>query len=185
MKPISASDILRRNAPRELLGRSFAHINRFDNLRDISPAPSGRSHLGSFSSVKRKDEDIDEPETISVKKGKTIDLTEEDEMSIALLESNAQKVSTLFAKITMDIQESDLCNQSKSILSDLASAVRTLAENQKVIITKLSTPTVIYETEVASKKSYSSALQKESTSAMPPPPPLGTLVASHRADLFT
>jgi len=163
MKPISASDILRRNAPRELLGRSFVHANRYDRLRDVSPAPSARSHLGSFSSVKRKEDYSDECEEIISKKGKHCEDTEDDALSIAVLESNILKVSQLCNKITMDVQESDLLNESKSILADIVEAVRTLADNQKAISTRLSTKFTPHDVAPA-KKTYSAAAQGEYSS---------------------
>jgi hypothetical protein len=54
MKPPSASDVLRKNAPRETIGQTFAHRNRYDKLRENSPAPSLRGRSDSVSSQKRK-----------------------------------------------------------------------------------------------------------------------------------
>jgi hypothetical protein len=54
MKPPLASTVLRRNALRETLGQSFQHRNRFEKLRDVSPAISIRSRSDSVVSQKRK-----------------------------------------------------------------------------------------------------------------------------------
>ena len=43
MKPKSASDILRQLSPRKVIGTSFFSSNRFNNLREPSPAASVRS----------------------------------------------------------------------------------------------------------------------------------------------
>ena len=43
MKPKSASDVLRQLSPRKVIGTSFFTGNRFNSLRDISPAASTRS----------------------------------------------------------------------------------------------------------------------------------------------
>jgi hypothetical protein len=93
MKPISASDILRRSAPREYLGLSFAHSNRYEPLRENSPAPSQRSRVNSSASVKRKEETVSETPIITVTKQVFVD--EEDEIAIACMQSNITKVSSV------------------------------------------------------------------------------------------
>jgi hypothetical protein len=60
MKAISDSDILRKCAPRETLGRSFAHANRYEIFREPSPATTVRSRIGSVSSQKRKEDELDD-----------------------------------------------------------------------------------------------------------------------------
>jgi hypothetical protein len=140
MKAISATEILRKNAPREFLGRNFAHNNRFDFFREPSPAPSNRSRLGSTASIKRKEEYYEECDDIPVilKKGK---LSEEEVVNFACMESNITKVSNLCNKITMDIQESDESDKAKSIMSDLCEAIKTISQVQSELVKK------VYNTE--------------------------------------
>ena len=147
MKPLSATEILRRNAPRELLGRSFFHANRYEAIREPSPATSFRSRLGSNVSQKRKEEEPpDSKETAPYKKGKIIDC---DDITLACMESNIEKVSKLCNKITMDIQESDhVSDSSKSILSDLCEALRTESSVQKEIVAKISAQSAVAESYV-------------------------------------
>jgi hypothetical protein len=136
MKALSATDILRRNAPRELLGRTFAHTNRYEIFREPSPAPSNRSRLGSTASVKRREEYYEdcEEQPIIQKKGK---LSEEDVINLACMESNISKVSTLCNKITMDIQESDIeSDKAKSILADICEAIKTISTVQGELVKK-------------------------------------------------
>jgi hypothetical protein len=65
MKPVSASDILRKSAPRETVGKTFMHTNRYDKLRDSSPSPFFRDRTESTSSQKRKVSESDTYETES------------------------------------------------------------------------------------------------------------------------
>jgi hypothetical protein len=136
MKALSASDIFRRNAPRELLGRTFAHRNRYDIFREPSPAPSSSSRLGSTASLKRREEYYEdcEDQPITQKKGK---LNEDEVINLACMESNISKVSNLCNKITMDIQESDIeSDKAKSILADLCEAIKTISTVQGELVKK-------------------------------------------------
>ncbi len=112
-------------------------------------------------SQKRKEEEPpDLEEIVPNKKGKIIDC---DDISLACMESNIEKVSKLCNKITMDIQESDhVSDSSKSILSDLCEALRTVSSVQKEIVAKISAQSAVAESYVVhntdhGKKSYSSA----------------------------
>ncbi len=130
MKAISASDILRKNAPRETLGRSFAHANRYDLIREPSPANTVRSRIGSVSSQKRKEDELDDffETPMPPKKGK---ISEDDAITIACMESNISKVSSLCSKITMDIQEAgSISDPAKSILFDIVDALKAITAVQ-------------------------------------------------------
>ena len=62
MKPKSASDILRQLSPRKTIGTSFFNANRFNPLRDNSPASSVRSISSirdrSASTKRKSSEDL-------------------------------------------------------------------------------------------------------------------------------
>jgi hypothetical protein len=170
MRAISATDILRRNAPREFLGRTFATQNRFEYIREPSPAPSFRSRLGSTASVKRKEEYYEDCEEIPVihKKGK---LSEDDVVTLACMDSNITKVSKLCSKITMDIQESDIeSDKAKSILADLCDAVKTLSQVQGEIVKRMYSTEENTQTTYEGKSSYSAVAAANSKSAGPPQP---------------
>jgi hypothetical protein len=175
MKAISASDILRKNAPRETVGRSFAHANRYEHIREPSPANSVRSRIGSVSSQKRKEDELDDilESSMPPKKGK---ISEEDAVSIACMESNISKVSALCNKITMDIQEADLISDpAKSILSDIVDALKSITAVQGELTSRLSRPVanddVVYvsKTNEGKKMSYSSVIQNEKSLKVPLP----------------
>jgi len=141
MKPISASDILRKSAPREFLGASFAHKNRFDTFREPSPANSTRTRLGSTASTKRKGEEIsDDFQDLAppIKKNSspwleetpasnivTVSLSEEDEVELACMESNISKVSEKCNKMTEELQRLHIEEPLRIILGDLIEAVQT------------------------------------------------------------
>jgi hypothetical protein len=172
MKPFSATEILRRNAPRDLLGRSFVHANRYDPIREPSPVPSFRSRAGSNISVKRKEDDsCDYVEQAPSKKGKIVEM---DDIAIACMESNIEKVSKLCDKITMDIQESDhVSDSSKAILSDMCEAIRTLKNVQSELVSKISAQAATEQVDInidnAGKISYSSVARNESHLKLPIP----------------
>ena len=175
MKAISASDILRKNAPRETVGRSFPHANRYEHIREPSPANSVRSRIGSVSSQKRKEDELDDflESTMPTKKGK---ISEEDALSIACMESNISKVSALCNKITMDIQEADLISDpAKSILSDIVDALKSVTAVQCELTSRLSRPAanddVVYvsKTNEGKKLSYSTVTQSEKSLKVPLP----------------
>jgi len=175
MKAISASDILRKNAPRETVGRTFTHANRYEHIREPSPANSVRSRIGSVSSQKRKEDELDDilESSMPPKKGK---ISEEDAISIACMESNISKVSALCNKITMDIQEADLISDpAKSILSDIVDALKSITAVQGELTSRLSKPAanddVVYvsKTNEGKKMSYSSVTQGEKSLKVPLP----------------
>ncbi|MFN9910872.1 MAG: hypothetical protein ACK56F_33005, partial [bacterium] len=93
MKPPSASDVLRKNAPRETIGQTFTHRNRFEKLRDNSPAPFQRVRSDSVASQKRKvcteDENFQDLNAAKVSR-----VEKDDDEEIAKLESKMSKVST-------------------------------------------------------------------------------------------
>jgi hypothetical protein len=175
MKAISASDILRKSAPRETVGRSFAHTNRYDIFRDPSPATTVRSRIGSVSSQKRKEDELDdffEP-PMPPKKGK---ISEDDAIAIACMESNISKVSSLCNKITMDIQEADsISDPAKSILSDIVEALKAIKNVQCELTTRFSNTasnddiSYVSKTNDGKKMSYSSVTQNEKTLKVPLP----------------
>jgi hypothetical protein len=103
MKPISASDVLRKSAPRETLGQTFLHVNRYEQLRESSPTPSLRMRSDSTASQKRKVSDdcyIDE----LANKPKVSRLDTESAEEIAILDSKISKVSKLCGKMYTVVQ---------------------------------------------------------------------------------
>ena len=164
MKPISATDILRRNAPRDLLGRSFAHNNRYEFLREPSPCPSLRNRSDSTASQKRK-ADVQEVLHEDVQTSKKVRMLEEDAVAFACMKSSISKVTSLCDKIRIDIQKSDIeSDDNKSILSDICDALRHIATVQDELCTRMSDLTsssTVSEPQKSyngGKKSYSDAI---------------------------
>jgi hypothetical protein len=172
MKAISASDILRKSAPREFLGASFAHKNRFEPFREPSPAASHRSRLGSNTSTKRKGNDNfddflappdkkspwqeDQPPSTSIT---TITLTEEEEVSFAMMESNLAKVSDTCNKMTEELQRVHMDDSLRVILADLIDSVRTTNKVQEGLAAKVrknATTTVSVNTQPVISSTYAS-----------------------------
>jgi hypothetical protein len=135
MKPVSASDILRKTAPRETLGQTFLHTNRYEHLRESSPAPSARQRSDSAASIlsqKRKgDEDFfcDESNT---NKSKVSRLDCDEEEQLVILDSKISKVSTLCGKMYTVVQQQQLQvdDPLRSLLADLIEAVKVTNEVQ-------------------------------------------------------
>ncbi len=99
MKPPSASDVLRKNAPRETIGQTFAHRNRYEKLPENSPAPSLRLRSDSVASQKRKVFTEDDPLGQNCNAAKVSRVETDDDEEIAKLESKMSKVSTMCGKI--------------------------------------------------------------------------------------
>jgi hypothetical protein len=155
MKPISASDILRRSAPREYLGLSFAHSNRYEPLRENSPAPSQRSRVNSSASVKRKEETVRETPIVTVTKQVFVD--EEDEIAIACMESNITKVSSVCDRMVENLQKIHIEEPLREILGDLMETVRITNKVQGELVSKLKINGTTV-TEQPAPKSFSSAV---------------------------
>jgi hypothetical protein len=154
MKPVSASDILRRSAPRDFLGLSFAHTNRYDSLRESSPASTQRSRVGSTASVKRKEEEVRETPVITVTKQVFMD--EEDEVAIACMQSNISKVSGICDRMVENLQKIHIEEPLREILGDLMESVRVTNKVQGELVTKLKVSGTTV-TEQPAVRSYSSA----------------------------
>jgi hypothetical protein len=137
MKPISASEILRRNAPRDTIGSSFLHVNRWETFRDISPAPTERSRLDSNASQKRKewDRDKDDCEEVS-KKTKVCTANEEEELQFALLESRVSKVSTTCGSLVTKIQQLEIDDSLRVILAEIVGSVRETNAIQEELVSR-------------------------------------------------
>jgi hypothetical protein len=135
MKPVSASDILRRSAPRDFLGLSFAHTNRYEALRESSPASTQRSRVGSTASVKRKEEEVSDTPVITVTKQVFMD--EEDEVAIACMQSNISKVSGICDRMVENLQKIHIEEPLREILGDLMESVRITNKVQGELVTKL------------------------------------------------
>jgi len=133
MKPVSASDILRKSAPRETVGKTFMHANRYDKLREPSPSPFFRDRTESTSSQKRKVSESDTYENES-QNGKTkvsrMDDTEVEEMVI--LDSKISKVSTLCGKLYTNVQQQQLevDDPLRCLLTEIIEAIRVTNEVQ-------------------------------------------------------
>jgi hypothetical protein len=137
MKPPLASDVLRRNAPRETLGQSFQHSNRYDKLRDNSPAPSIRSRSDSVESQKRKTGTGDDLTFGDLNAAKVCRVDEYDDEEIAKLDSKMSKVSTMCGKMLTSVQQLEIQDPLMVILADLIETVRITNEVQEELHTKL------------------------------------------------
>jgi hypothetical protein len=140
MKPVSASDILRKSAPRETIGQTFLHANRYDSLRDTSPASTVRNRTESNASSKRKIADHDDffehEETGSKAKVSRLDDKEEEEL--VFLDSKISKVSTVCGKLLTVVQQNEISvdDSLRSLLADLIDAVKVTNEVQSELSTK-------------------------------------------------
>jgi hypothetical protein len=160
MKPVSASDILRRVAPRETLGQSFFHANRYENLRDVSPASSYRQRQDSFSSQKRKVSESDTLETESqVGKSKVCRLDDVELEELVMLESKITKVSTLCGKMYTAVQQQQLevDDPLRSLLAELIEAIKVTNEVQGELSDKYKNLRTAQGNRVEASYSYSSA----------------------------
>ena len=132
MKPPSASDVLRKNAPRETIGQTFTHRNRFDKLRDNSPAPFQRVRSDSVASQKRKvcteDENFQDLNVAKVSR-----VEKDDDEEIAKLESKMSKVSTMCGKLITSVQQLDIDDSLRVVIADLIEAVRISNEVQEEV----------------------------------------------------
>jgi len=180
MKPVSATDILRRSAPRDFLGQSFAHRNRFEAFREPSPNPSVRNRLGSTASIKRKGNDMSEGDSCEEAPPKktnysswfeetvqdsqvTVSLTEEEEVSLACMDSNIAKVSGQCNKMVEALQRLHLdqaLEPLREILGELIESVQTTNKVQESLSARVRANTTL------SKKAN---LSYGSVAAAPPP----------------
>jgi hypothetical protein len=131
MKPPLASAVLRKNAPRETIGQSFAHKNRYDKLRESSPAPSIRFRSESNASQKRKvgdDDDLCSQNLVSAKVSR-VDIFEDED--VAKLESKMTKVSTMCGKLLTSVQQLDIEDPLRAVIADLIETVRLSNEVQE------------------------------------------------------
>jgi hypothetical protein len=145
MKPVPVSKVLRKVAPRETLGR-FAHQNRYDSLRENSPAPSERNRSDSVSSQKRKVSESDNLEKeCQYIKTKVCKLTDAEEEEMVVLDSKISKVSTLCGKMYTVVQQQQLevDDPLRGLLADILEAVKvtnevqaTLSEKYKIMRTE-------------------------------------------------
>ena len=137
MKPPLASDVLRRNAPRETLGQSFQHRNRYDKLRENSPAPSIRSRSDSVISQKRKAGMGDDLLFGDLNAAKVCRVEDNDDEEIAKLDSKMSKVSTMCGKMLTSVQQLEIQDPLRVILADLIETVRITNEVQEELHTKM------------------------------------------------
>ena len=133
MKPPSASDVLRKNAPRETIGQTFAHRNRYEKLRENSPAPSLRLRSDSVASQKRKVCTEDDPLGQNCNAAKVSRVDTDDEEEIAKLESKMSKVSTMCGKMLTTVQQLDMDDPLRAVIADLIETVRLSNEVQEEV----------------------------------------------------
>jgi hypothetical protein len=136
MKPPLASTVLRKNAPREIVGQSYEHRNRYEKLCESSPASSYRSRVDSNASQKRKVCDEDDITTVSSQREKVCRIDCQDDEEIAKLESKISKVSTMCGKILTSVQQLDIDEPLRVILADLIETVRITNEVQEELHSK-------------------------------------------------
>jgi len=163
MKPLSASDILRKSAPRKLLGQSVFHQNRYEHLRENSPAPSERSRLNSGASQKRKeceDSDSEMEDTCNrAKVSRTENLQEDD---LVFMESILSKVSTMCGKLISDLQKLEgMEDPVRCLLADMAETIRMTNEIQDELLGKMKSTLSGYRSGDFKGKSYSGALSSK------------------------
>jgi len=159
MKPVSASDILRKNAPRETVGNSYVHINRYDKLRENSPAPSFRSRVDSNASQKRKVSESDISEVGSICSNQKIcRLDQEEEEELVILDSKISKVGTLCGKLLTTVQQQQLEVEDplRAVLADIIDALRVTNEVQNELSGKYKALRIEQVSEQANTLSYSS-----------------------------
>jgi hypothetical protein len=181
MKPVSATDILLKSAPRDFLGQSFDHPNRFEVFRELSPNPSVRNRLGSTASIKRKGNDMCEGDSCEEAPPKktnysswfeetmqdtqvTVSLTEKEEVSLACMDSNIAKVSGQCNKMVEALQRIHLdqaIEPLREILRDLIEAVQTTIKVQESLSARVRANTTL------SKKAN---IAYSTVAAAPPPP---------------
>jgi len=133
MKPISASDILRRSAPRETLGQSFVHRNKFQELRESSPAPARRGRVNSTASQKRKKSECEESEDdLNAGSAKVSRMEEDRMMEMIFTESKISKVSTLCGRLYTEVQKQqvEVSDPVRSLLSEMIEALKVVNEVQ-------------------------------------------------------
>ncbi len=117
--------------PSGTLGQSFAHRNRFDKLRESSPASYTRDRTESNASQKRKvgdDDDLYSQCSVSAKVCRFDPLEDEE---IAILESKMTKVSTMCGKMLTNVQQLDIADPLRVIIADLIKTVRITNEVQE------------------------------------------------------
>jgi hypothetical protein len=169
MKPPLASDVLRRNAPRMMLGHTFQHRNRYENLRDISPAPSARMRSESVASQKRKVGDCDDLYTFDSNAAKVCRIEGNEDEEIAKLESKMSKVSTTCGKLITSLQQISVDDSLRALLADLIEAVRMSNEAQEEMHNR-------YKSKIAAlidannDRSCGSSMWVSSDFPAPPPP---------------
>jgi hypothetical protein len=158
MKPPSASDVLRRNAPRETIGQTFAHRNRYEKLRENSPAPSLRVRSDSVVSQKRKvcTEDDSLFQDFNAAKVSRVDTDNEDDEVIAKLESKMSKVSTMCGKMLTTVQQLDIEDPLRAVIADLIETVRLSNEVQEEVHQRYRRKKVSEEREKSSTGPYGS-----------------------------
>jgi len=133
MKPPSASDVLRKNAPRETIGQTFAHRNRYEKLRENSPAPSWRLRSDSVASQKRKVCTEDDPLGQNCNAAKVSRVDTDDDEEIAKLESKMSKVSTMCGKMLTTVQQLEMDDPLRAVIADLIETVRLSNEVQEEV----------------------------------------------------
>ncbi len=123
MKPPLASDVLRRNAPRETIGQTFSHRNRYEKLRENSPAPVLRVRADLVFSQKRKVcdhvlsfQDLNAAKVSRVEK--------DDDEEVAKLESKMSKVGTMCGKLITTVQQLDMKDSLRAVIADLIETLR-------------------------------------------------------------
>jgi hypothetical protein len=130
MKSPLASDVLRRNAPRETIGQTFSHRNRYEKLRENSPAPMHRVRTDSVSSQKRKvcNDDLSFQDLNAAKVSR---VEKDDDEEVAKLESKMSKVGTMCGKLITTVQQLDMNDSLRAVIADLIETVRISNEVQE------------------------------------------------------
>ena len=169
MKPPSASDVLRKNAPRETIGQTFAHRNRYDKLRENSPAPSLRGRSDSVSSQKRKVCTEDDPLVLDCNAAKVIRVDTDDDEEIAKLESKMSKVSTMCGKMLTTVQQLDMDDPLRAVIADLIETVRLSNEVQEEVHQRYKKKKVSEVSEKISTGPYGSFWDQADFPAPAPP----------------
>jgi hypothetical protein len=146
------------------VGNSFYHSNRYDKLRDNSPAPSSRYRADLNASQKRKVSESDISEVGSAcSRQKISRLDQEEEEDLVILDSKISKVSTLCGKLLTVVQQQqlDVGDPLRSVLADIIEALRFTNEVQNDLSGKYKALRVEQVSEKNNHMSYSSVAASE------------------------
>ena len=135
MKPVPATTVLRQLSPRKTIGTSFFTANRFNHLRDSSPANS----VARSRSISQKRKNSDEVSYASKAK-QSLSFSQSLSTCSSELEKaeiEIAKVKSVCDKVGSAIVEKDIYPELAAIFGDICEAIRTLSDTQSTIVSAL------------------------------------------------